>query len=290
MRQLNIRKLWAALALCLALCLAVPAALPAPFLPGMAARAAAAVKLNRTRATIHNGKSVQLQLKNAAGKVSWSSSDRKVASVNGKGVVTGRKVGSATVTATCGGKRYACRVTVKPALVVKQKRLTAPTGTLLAVDCWYCIDGGSLSYRIGNPKLLLCQWADEWTDDNQRIKLYLVGVKAGSTTVKLTNDRTNDAVTVRVTVTGDTFPVMTPSATRVSLGVGKSRSVRFDVLDGGSLTYSIADESVVDCAWGKWNDNDVIPLKLTGKKAGTTVVTVTHDATRQKIKLHVTVK
>ena len=44
--------------------------------------------------------------------VKWTSSDKKVAKVSSKGVVTGVKKGKATVTAKLGKKKYSCKVTV----------------------------------------------------------------------------------------------------------------------------------------------------------------------------------
>ena len=45
-------------------------------------------------------------------KVSWSSSDTQVATVSENGLVTGVNRGTATVTATAGGKSATCQVTV----------------------------------------------------------------------------------------------------------------------------------------------------------------------------------
>ena len=46
--------------------------------------------------------------------VKWSSSKSSVASVNAKGKVTAKKAGTATITAKVGGKKYTCKITVKP--------------------------------------------------------------------------------------------------------------------------------------------------------------------------------
>ena len=75
---------------------------------------AATNKLNKTKATIEVGKTVKLQLKNAkASKVKWKSSDKKIAKVSSKGVVTGVKSGSTKIVATYQNKKYTCKVTVK---------------------------------------------------------------------------------------------------------------------------------------------------------------------------------
>lgn len=81
------------------------------------------VALNKKTATVYVGKKVTLKAtvtpKNATNKaVSWKTSSSKIAKVSSKGVVTGVKAGTATITATAkdGSKKKAtCKVTVKKA-------------------------------------------------------------------------------------------------------------------------------------------------------------------------------
>lgn len=75
---------------------------------------AATVKLNKKAATLYVGDKVTLKL-NGAKSVSWSSSNKKIATVTAKGVVKGVKAGSCKVTAKNKktGKSYTCKVTVK---------------------------------------------------------------------------------------------------------------------------------------------------------------------------------
>jgi hypothetical protein len=75
---------------------------------------AATVKLNKTKATIYAGDTVQLTLKNAK-SVTWKTSNKKVATVTAKGKVKGIKAGSAKITATNKKtkKSYTCKLTVK---------------------------------------------------------------------------------------------------------------------------------------------------------------------------------
>ena len=76
---------------------------------------AAAVKINKNKITLTAGKSVTLKLKGTAKKARWSSSKKTVASVGAKtGKVTAKKAGTATITAKLSGKKYRCKVTVKP--------------------------------------------------------------------------------------------------------------------------------------------------------------------------------
>ena len=70
-------------------------------------------KLSKTKATVKVGKKLTLKLKGNSQKVKWSSSNAKIAKVSQKGVVVGKKVGTAKITAKVGNKRYVCKVTVK---------------------------------------------------------------------------------------------------------------------------------------------------------------------------------
>lgn len=50
---------------------------------------------------------------NTKKKVTWSSSNKKVATVSSKGVIKGKKEGTVTITAKVGAKKHKCKVIVK---------------------------------------------------------------------------------------------------------------------------------------------------------------------------------
>lgn len=73
------------------------------------------VSLTKKTLTLRPGKSKKIKLSGAkAGKVKWSTSNRKVAVVKG-GKITAKKTGKAVITAKYKGKKYKCKVTVKTA-------------------------------------------------------------------------------------------------------------------------------------------------------------------------------
>lgn len=82
-------------------------------IPSTGVSAAKKPKLNKKKATITVGKTVKLKVKHKKKSVKWSSSNKKVATVNGSGRVKGKKKGKATITAKTGGRKLKCKVTVK---------------------------------------------------------------------------------------------------------------------------------------------------------------------------------
>ena len=69
-------------------------------------------QLSSSKLTMKVGETKKLTVKNALGKVSWSS-DGKAARVNSKGKITAMKEGETIITASVFGKKYKCTVKVK---------------------------------------------------------------------------------------------------------------------------------------------------------------------------------
>ncbi len=70
------------------------------------------IKLNKKKLILYEGDTYTLKVKGTKAKVKWSSSDKDVAKVSKKGIVTAIKEGSCTVTAKVKNKKYKCQVTV----------------------------------------------------------------------------------------------------------------------------------------------------------------------------------
>ncbi|MBO4578786.1 MAG: S-layer homology domain-containing protein [Clostridiales bacterium] len=72
------------------------------------------ISLNKTSAMIKSGGKLQLKatVKGTTKAVTWKSSNTKVATVDQKGLVTGKQAGVALITASVAGKSATCKVTV----------------------------------------------------------------------------------------------------------------------------------------------------------------------------------
>ncbi|MBR1585729.1 MAG: Ig-like domain-containing protein [Clostridia bacterium] len=87
--------------------------------------------LNATAATIHVGKTKTLKVSNAAGRaLTWSSSNKKVATVSSKGVITAVKAGTATIKCQVeNGKLLKAKITVTDDSAISDTALTLVKGT-----------------------------------------------------------------------------------------------------------------------------------------------------------------
>lgn len=72
----------------------------------------ARTQLNKTKLTISVGQKVTLKVKGNHKKAKWSSSNKKVATVNQKGKVRAKRAGKTTIMAKVGKKKYRCKITV----------------------------------------------------------------------------------------------------------------------------------------------------------------------------------
>ena len=154
----------------------------------------AAVKINKTKATIDVGKTVTLKVTGAkkGTKIKWASNKKEVASVSSKGVVKGVKAGTAKITATVAKKKYTCTVTVKAA--GSKSDLTTIKEVL--IDPYYLEDG---RLYVGDTLTLTASSHDPitWTSNNPSIATVdangvVTGLKKGKVkiTAKSTKDKT----------------------------------------------------------------------------------------------------
>ena len=79
------------------------------------------LKLNSSRITLNPGKSYTLKVNGTKLTPAWRSSNSKIVTVNKKGRITAKKAGTAKITATFGGKKFVCTVTVKKASAAANK-------------------------------------------------------------------------------------------------------------------------------------------------------------------------
>ena len=114
------------------------------------------IKLSQEKAVLYTSGKNKLTLKatvtGSSEKVTWSSNNQKVATVNEKGVVTAKKAGKAVITAKVGNAVAVCSITVKkPVIKAAKNKITLKSGkkTTLSVKA---VPGGKLKYVSSNKK------------------------------------------------------------------------------------------------------------------------------------------
>ncbi|MBU5482309.1 Ig-like domain-containing protein [Blautia sp. MSJ-19] len=250
----------------------------------------AAAKINKSKVTLIKGQSLQLKVNGNSKKVKWSSSQKGVATVTGKGKVTAKNAGTAVITAKVGNKKYTCKVTVEAPKLSKT----------------------SISLTVGNKYNLKVTGTKQkvvWSSSNKAVVMVLnnglvVAKKAGTAkiTAKVGNKKYTCKVTVKKRKTGGNTqqyvkatPTPAPkielsaSVNSISVKEDESNTVSIKYTGTGSVYYAVDDSNIVDCQWIKGWNNDWIKLNITGKKAGTTTVKITNSTNNDCVRITVNV-
>ena len=210
--------------------------------------------------------------------VSWKSSNTKIVTVNNAGKVTGKKKGTATITATLASGQV-LSTTVK-----------VQTGTVKTTGITVNSRNVTLKAKAGfqiqatrNPET--SQQAISYSTSNKKVatvtkKGYIKGVKAGKATITVKSG--SKKVKINVIVEGVKTTGLTANKTEITLKKKKSFAWKVKKVPTNSsedITYSTSNKKVATV-----NKNG----KISAKKAGT--ATITAKSGNQKITIKVTVK
>ena len=217
-------------------------------------------------------------------KLTWSSSNTSVATVDASGVVTGKKAGTAIITAKASnGKSASCTVTVtKP-----EKKVTSVT---LNLDALSFVVGESYALKATVSPADATDASLTWTTSDSSVATVSNGtvkaVGAGNATITCTAKSGVSAKCV-VSVYPAVSSVSMPAT--ASVGVGKSTTLKATVNPNNAmyktLTWSSSDTSVatVDAkgvVTGKKLGTCVITAKASNGKSASCTVTVAEIGTR----------
>ncbi len=234
------------------------------------------VSLDKSSAALTVGGSVTLNATVAPSdatnrNVTWSSSDRSVATVSG-GVVTAVGVGTATITVTTadGGKTASCTVTV-----------SAPVVNVTGVT----LDQESATVKVGGTLTLVATVEPSdatnqnvtWASNNETVATVdatgkVTAKAAGEATITVTTEDGSKTASCVVTVSSSAVSVtgVTLNKTSVSLEEGENETL--------VATVAPSDATNMNVTW-KSDNTAVATVDATGKvtavKAGTATITVT---------------
>ena len=190
------------------------------------------VALKPNQATLEIGDTLQLKAvlpsKTASNKIAWASSNKRVATVSKKGLVTAVGAGTATITVkTFNGKKATCQVTVNepapeptpeptpeiPLITVDKTEISLNVGETCTVQLTYN-GNGKIYVSTSVSGIVKCEWLGQW--NNRTTELYFTGVNNGSTVVSIRDDAAGYSVPIYVTVIGSAptpMPTPTPEPT-----------------------------------------------------------------------------
>lgn len=200
---------------------------------------ASAAKLNKKSLSLNVGKSYILKISGTKGKITWTSSKKRVATVSSKGVVKAKKKGTATITAKYGKRKLTCKVTVKqPVTSVKLNKNSAS----IAV-------GKSVTLKATVAPTAANNKAVTWKSSNTSVAIVssngvVTGRKSGTATITATaKDGSKKKASCKVTVKGVT-PATTPNKPTDNSTVIMTSKQLFDVLDSGAVgkTYTLGKD------------------------------------------------
>ena len=245
------------------------------------AEAAGSIKLNKKKATIYTGDTLQLKLNGTKKTVKWSTSDKKVATVSKTGLVTAKKAGKAKITAKLGSKKYTCTLTVKPLIEVNKKKISLNVGETVKVKVSYHGDG-YVTFRAASPNIISGEWTGTSVFDYPK-DLLITGEEPGTTTVTISDAyRSNASVSIKVEVTA--IP-LTADVDTVTMAVGETATIRATgsgtCLD--DFEYRIMNSDVAEVSEWFFNTyNNELVIKMIGKKQGTATLTIIDEVVRQE--------
>ena len=232
------------------------------------------IKIDKTSAKVNVGKTVTLKATvtpdNADDKtVIWSSSDKKIATVDSNGKVKGISNGTVTITAKTNdtGKKATAKITVKtPVTGVKlsKSKTTINKGryeTVKATVLPETASDQSVSWSSSDNTVAK-------VDENGKI----TAVKNGTATITVTTTDGGKTASVEVTVVTPTVAVtgVTLNKTAISIDIGQTEKVTATVKPSNATNKGVvftSDDSSVATV-----DNDGL---ITGIGVGTTNVKVT---------------
>lgn len=189
------------------------------------------VTLDKTSATVYTGKTVTLKAasNDTAKTVTYTTSNKAVATVSSTGVVKGVKAGTAVITANCGNATATCKVTVKaPSVKFAKSSAVVYTGKKATVKATLA-GVSSVTYKSSNTKIATVN------SKTGTVK----GIKAGTVTITATSGKLK--ATYKLTVKNPTFTLTKSSAT---IAKGKTTTIRSKATPVSTVTYTSSNKKV----------------------------------------------
>ena len=192
---------------------------------------ASTIKFAASAASVYTGKTVTVKATaTPSATVTYTTSNKAIATVSSTGVVKGIKAGTVTITATTStGLKTTCKVTVKaPSVKFAKSSAVVYTGKTATVKATLA-GVSSVTYKSSNTKIATVN------SKTGTVK----GIKAGTVTITATSGKLK--ATYKLTVKNPTFTLTKSSAT---IAKGKTTTIRSKATPVSTVTYTSSNKKV----------------------------------------------
>lgn len=189
------------------------------------------IKFAASAASVYTGKTVTVKATaTPSATVTYTTSNKAIATVSSTGVVKGIKAGTVTITATTStGLKATCKVTVKaPSVKFAKKSAVVYKGKTATVKATLA-GVSSVTYKSSNTKIATVN------SKTGTVK----GIKAGTVTITATSGKLK--ATYKLTVKNPTFTLTKSSAT---IAKGKTTTIRSKATPVSTVTYISSNRKV----------------------------------------------
>ena len=189
------------------------------------------IKFAASAASVYTGKTVTVKATaTPSATVTYTTSNKAIATVSSTGVVKGIKAGTVTITATTStGLKTTCKVTVKaPSVKFAKSSVVVYTGKTATVKATLA-GVSSVTYKSSNTKIATVN------SKTGTVK----GIKAGTVTITATSGKLK--ATYKLTVKNPTFTLTKSSAT---IAKGKTTTIRSKATPVSTVTYTSSNKKV----------------------------------------------
>ena len=189
------------------------------------------IKFAASAASVYTGKTVTVKATaTPSATVTYTTSNKAIATVSSTGVVKGIKAGTVTITATTStGLKATCKVTVKaPSVKFAKKSAVVYKGKTATVKATLA-GVSSVTYKSSNTKIATVN------SKTGTVK----GIKAGTVTITATSGKLK--ATYKLTVKNPTFTLTKSSAT---IAKGKTTTIRSKATPVSTVTYTSINKKV----------------------------------------------
>ncbi len=225
----------------------------------------------------YNTYTIQLNNKSKSAKISYKTSNTKVASVSSKGVVTPKKKGTATITVTVkqNKKTYNLKTTITvldPAISLSQSTDYLNVGDTYEFKATVTGMKDKVVWSISDSKIATI------TSTGKVTALASGNVKVMATAGGITVE---EELYIGLNSLG-TFSTEISIYTDLTIWITTPTEIKDEKLQLST------ENGLIDCTWGSWSD-DRISLTISPKKIGVDTITIISEKSADRLKIKVNV-